>query len=182
MGSAGALQYAARYPDTFAGVYAFSGGPFPIDQFPSGSPFVDAYGDPSEQETRVRGLNPNELTENYRNLRLYMAVGKAEGASGPAAEIEAIAYENFLTFVENLDETGIDYTLDVIAEGVHDWPLLANVPQGVLPDMMDVFASGPVDPSGFTHETILRDFDIWDWGIDRADKNRKLRNSSHSKT
>jgi len=173
MGSAGALQYAARYPDTFAGVYAFSGGPFPIDQFPSGSPFVDAYGDPSEQETRVRGLNPNELTENYRNLRLYMAVGKAEGASGPAAEIEAIAYENFLTFVENLDETGIDYTLDVIAEGVHDWPYWQTYLKGVLPDMMDVFASGPVDPSGFTHETILRDFDIWDWGIDRADKNRE---------
>ncbi|WP_226021948.1 alpha/beta hydrolase [Halomicrobium salinisoli] len=180
MGSAGALQYAARYPDVFAGVYAFSGGPFPIEQLQSdaedgelGSALANAYGDPFEQETRVRGLNPNDLTENYRNLRLYMAVGKGEGRSGPAAEIEAVAYENFLTFVENLDETGIDYTFDVFPEGVHDWPYWQKYLKRVLPDIMDVFASGPVDPSGFTHKTILRDFDIWGWQIDREDRNRR---------
>lgn len=193
MGGFGALKYAARHPDLFAGAYSFSGAPLGLetqitraenDDYP-----IDrrrAWGDPREQRTRLKGHLPTYLVENYQNTRLWFTIGEGKpGGPAPTDDVEPLLdleqrlYRFNEQFADALDSAGVDYHYETFEQRSHNWYWWHKDLQRAWPDMKEVFESDTEDPAQFSYKSIEPSFEVWDWHVDRQDLDRRTAEFLH---
>jgi S-formylglutathione hydrolase FrmB len=185
MGGYGAMEYAARHPDLFAGAYSFSGAvdtdavPYvePIafqalhDRF--GTPTDRVWGSWQDQEVRWRGHSPVDLATNLRDVRLWLTTGMGV-PGGPAPDdsdpgglfTEAFIFEMNQVFDLTLNQDGIAHTFRPYPMGGHNWWHWQNDLHQAWPDIMATFASHTTSPASFDYRTIEPSFDLWGWHVE----------------
>jgi uncharacterized protein with PIN domain/S-formylglutathione hydrolase FrmB len=142
MGGFGAMSYAARHPDLFAGAASFSG---IVDCL--GAPRVPpeivpgAFGDREEQADVWREHDPLSLADRLRGLALYVSWGNGRPGEldGPGASFDPDEHwigEGNERFVARLGELGIEVTARG-GPGTHVWPYWQRALHEALPLLME---------------------------------------------
>jgi S-formylglutathione hydrolase FrmB len=125
MGGFGAMSYAGRHPDVFAGAASFSGA---LHTLVPDFGVPDAlWGSPAEQLDAWASHDPVSLAEALDGKTLYVSFG--DGSPGPLdaeidqemADLEAWLEPQNEAFVARLEELGIPATV-VAGAGTHTWP------------------------------------------------------------
>jgi len=120
MGGFGAMSYAARHPDLFAGAASFSG---VLDPFGSDWQYDPAlWGSKEEQADIWRAHDPVTLAPALADTQLYVWYGDgAEESDGPVVDgLEAYLSPHSAAFVDRIRGLGIDATVES-GPGVHGW-------------------------------------------------------------
>jgi S-formylglutathione hydrolase FrmB len=176
MGGFGAMSYAARHPDLFAGAFSLSGA---LDnrRFMS-HVFPEVWGTEADQLVRVRGHNPVDLAGNLRHTRLWFRTGQGV-PGGPAPrdnEPQGLALEQGVgklneIFAAALERAGLPYTYQSYAQGGHNWwHWQRGLQRLAWPEIEAVFAhDGPDRPRRFSYRSIEPRFRVWGWRV-RADR------------
>jgi len=175
MGGFGAMSYAARHPDLFAGTYAFSGaldnaflGPesaFPTQMRPDAiwGPFLT-------QEVRWHGHNPLDLAENLAPLQVWFRTGRGL-PGGPApddGDPAKLGLEGKIAllndrFHERLNELRIAHFYDSYPRGGHiQYHFMESFLQA-WPNIAADFMRPVQNPVQFNYRSIEPNFRVWDW-------------------
>jgi S-formylglutathione hydrolase FrmB len=141
MGGYGAMEYASRFPGTFAAAASYSGA---IDVLMPPIPEVTQlnmvrqghfvwgvlWGDPWSQRARWRDHNPADKIDKLRGTKLYVSSG--DGNSGPLDNpdapgavgelLESVAMVNSRLFTGKLLGGGVPVVTDYYGAGTHTWP------------------------------------------------------------
>jgi S-formylglutathione hydrolase FrmB len=188
-GGFGALHVAARHPDDFVAAGGFSGflyditrgspasevalsafalTPPPLPDLNDPFPFL---GDPVMNDVQWHNHNPAELATNLRGMSLYMAVGDQVPCNTddvgvlvsqfPAAELEAVSFEQLQDFDKVLTSASIAHSSDFYGCGVHSAPYWQRDLHLWWPMMMRAFGSPA--PKRFDYRTADPHFSIWGW-------------------
>lgn len=192
MGGYGALMMAARHPDQFTAVAAFSGVPdsnwivteSTFSAFPLFNLSVpDAvYGPRLTEEVRWRGHNPVDLAENLRGLDVQMFSGNGVPGlqelneplvtPGCAVEAGAVRPENE-SLHRSLLELGIAHTYTVYNWGCHTSALVQQQLKEALPRLSQRLQNSVSAPSTVNFRSINPQFEAYDWTV-TADASRAL--------
>jgi len=185
-GGFGATSYAARHPDLFASVAAFSGAP-EIDQDPdiiAGATAViestaygldgvqpDAmFGSRATNEINWRGHDPSTLMENLRATGIHLwtatgAPGPYDSTPSPAASgIEALTHDSTLHFHDRLVAAGIASDYHDYTYGTHTWAYWTrDLKQYLDPMLHDLGAA--TTPRTISYTSIDQRWSQWGWAV-----------------
>ncbi len=181
MGGFGAMSYAARHPDLFAGAYAFSGALNNL-AFVVTTPQVpslvseDIWGPAALQEVRWRGHNPVDLAGNLAPLTLWFrtATGASHESAGektPPNDTEN-PMELFMEsrvlplndqFHQKLKELGLAHTYLIQRVGGHTGYHFVESLMLAWPSIKADFSRSVRDPAQFNYRTTEPRFRVWDW-------------------
>jgi S-formylglutathione hydrolase FrmB len=174
MGGYGAMSYAARHPDLFAGAFAFSGA---VDN-ETLAPYLQAtypglYGDRARHEIRWDGHNPPDLVGNLRDVELMFRTGR--GVPGgpaprdnepPGLALEAVVGETNEVFARALRAAGVEHDYEDYTRGGHNWWHWQRGLQEVAwPRIERVFARRDPAPARFDYASTEPAFSIWGWDV-----------------
>jgi S-formylglutathione hydrolase FrmB len=177
MGGGGAMGYAARHPDLFAAVAAFSGA---VD---TNSPYVQPLVEMSgvqdghlpgsvgghrlTDEVRWRGRNPWDLAGNLRGLYVELRTGNGfpGGPEGGGDPIEYAVHEQMASLHDRLVVLGIPHTWDDYGAGGHTWPYWKRDLRGFLPNLREVFAHPRPAPARVDHTSIESTYGAFGWQV-----------------
>ena len=166
-GGFGSLSYAARHPDLFTSVAAFSGAceidrdPEAIDiataiirfttQVLSGNADPDAiFGPRATESLNWRAHDPATLVTNLRGLDIELWTG--DGTQGPldpgppttaADPIELFVFGATRLFDGHLADAGIDHAYNYYGGGTHTWPYWARDLREYVGPLMQRFEQPP---------------------------------------
>jgi S-formylglutathione hydrolase FrmB len=194
----GAMVFAARHPDLYAGAASFSGlvdigmpgfpeyftavmsSGFATYDDPSHPMDNPVWGNPVTDEVGWHATNPTDLATNLRGISLYAAAGDGEPgdpelASGDpttllGASEEAIIRRQNETFDQALTAAGIQHTY-VTHGGTHYGAYWVQELHDWVPTMRALFAHPAPDPSAFDYRSADSVFSVWGWTF-RADPAR----------
>jgi S-formylglutathione hydrolase FrmB len=186
-GGFGALSYAARHPDLFTSVAAFSGGCV-IDRDPqaieistiiiqfttmalSGVADPDAiFGPRATQELNWQAHDPGTLVTNLRGMQIALWTG--DGSPGPFDEvgaatdpIEPITFRATQLFDGYLNEVGIPHAYHYYGGGTHTWPYWARDLEEYVGPLMHRFRAAPPRPTSISYLTTAGFWERWGWRI-----------------
>ena len=138
MGGLGALAYAARHPDQYAAVASFSGvvhtllSPATsarylnrVQEF-GGDP-LKLWGDPEDNVDVWREHNPYHLASKLKGRPVFISCGNGKpgpldtAETGPDSDERNLLKENE-ALADELKKVGVDATVRLYGDGVHDWP------------------------------------------------------------
>jgi S-formylglutathione hydrolase FrmB len=185
-GGMNAAVYAARHPELFAAVGAFSGFLDPFD--PSGIDIVNAFagyadelcgatigpddlwGDPVAHPMGWTGHDPVYLARNLHGVSVYVSSGNGVpcddqvGADPFLAYAESVAYLMGQAFDQALTDAGVAHTTKVRSCGIHQF---SNSDQSLAefwPQMFEAF--GRQRPARFDYRTGDPSASAWGWSFD----------------
>lgn len=173
MGGFGAMSYAARHPDLFAGAFSFSGA---LNNLKLDAAISDrVWGPLATEEVRYRGHNPTNLARNLRDVRVWFRTGQGQ-PGGPAPKDDdpaGLALESALwptneDFDNALDRAEIDHTYQSYPQGGHNWwHWQRGLQRLAWPEIMEVFRTDtPARPARFVHRSTESRFNLWDWSFE----------------
>ena len=169
MGGFGAMSYAARHPDLFAGAFSFSGA---LDTRLLGAAFDERiWGNRVLHEARHRGHNPVDLADNLADTRVWFRTGMGV-AGGPAPKdpeslgLEALLWSTNESFAAALAAAGVDHHYEAYPHGGHNWYHWQAGFQRAWPEIQALF-DRPVaaPPASFRYRSIEPRFRIWGWDV-----------------
>jgi len=188
-GGFGSLSYAARHPDLFSSVAAFSGACV-IDGDPDAiavstaiiqytTQVLDGVADPdamfgprATNELNWMGHDPGTLVENLRGVQIELWTG--DGTAGPfdvlpldpgASSIETIVFGATERLDRYLTEAGIGHEYHYYGGGTHTWPYWARDLREYMKPLMRRFAHPPDRPRKITFKAAEDDFRAWGWKV-----------------
>jgi len=172
MGGFGAMSYAARHPDMFAGAFSFSGA---LDTTHLTSIFDERiWGDRQPHEARHRGHNPVDLADNLADTWVWFRAsrGDALGAGPKDAEtlgLEALLWPTNEAFAAALRASGVRHDFEECAGG-HNWYHWQEGFQLAWPKIEALFDRPAEPPASFRYRSTEPRFRIWGWelSVDRA--------------
>ncbi|HJR25789.1 MAG TPA: alpha/beta hydrolase family protein, partial [Acidimicrobiales bacterium] len=177
MGGFGSASYAARNPDLFIAMAAFSGA---VDIADAGVVEAEAlkalgynddrlWGPYLTHEASWRGHNPPDLAPNLQGMAVRLATGS--GVPCPATRdkgpdvIEAGVFLMHAGFTLALQRAGVPYSIDLRPCGTHEWHYWDADIAAWLPTLMALFAEPPAPPSPFDFRTTEPQTDVWGWSF-----------------
>lgn len=168
MGGFGAMSYAARHPDTFAGAFSFSGA---LDTTLIGAIFDERiWGNRLLDDVRRRGHNPVDLADNLADTHVWFRTGMGvAGGPGPK-DLETGGLEAFLwptneSFAAALRTAGVRHTYQAYPLGGHNWYHWQQGFQLAWPQMQALFDDPRPVPTSFRYRSIEPAFQIWGWQV-----------------
>lgn len=175
MGGFGAVHYAARRPDLFGFVAAFSGA---VDnQHPdiafvmNASPLImggdpgDIWGDPVLEEARWRANNPIDLAANLRHVAVELRTGDGD-PDGPSPDVSEVACAAAnATLHERLTGLGIAHVHFVYPGGTHTWPYWRDGLAASLPGFLAVAAARAPAPVAVDYRSLEPSFSAWGFDV-----------------
>lgn len=180
MGGFGAMSYAARHPDLFAGVAELSGfvdlmllessGVVGVDGQSyqvAGVPPGSVFGPRHTHELRWRARNPVDLADNLRHTDLVLrhgnGVNEQPGGSPDAGEaairLTGVSLHDRLTALE------IDHRWDDYGNGVHTWPYWERGLQITWPRWLAIAAADAPDPEAFSYRSGDPSWSVYGWDV-----------------
>lgn len=177
MGGFGACSYAARHPELYGFVAAFSAALDILDpdigktaDFTStvmGAAAGDIWGRWPAHRSNRRARNPLDLAANLATVTLELRTGNGEpgGRHGGSDPIEAGVHGPMVRMHERLLALGIDHVWDDYGPGAHDWPYWADDLATTLPGVMAVTATELTRPETVVHLAYEPVFSAWDWHV-----------------
>lgn len=181
MGGFGAMSYASRHPDLFAGVYAFSGAVnnLPFAVMPAGVPSLISeriWGPFATEEVRWRAHNPVDLAENLAPITIWFrtatgvpheSVGEKPPPNDTETPVELAMEARVLPlneqFHQRLQQLGIPHTYLVEPIGGHTGYHFVESLLLAWPSIEADFARTVQDPAQFNYRTTEARFRIWNW-------------------
>ena len=178
MGGFGALTYAARHPELFGFVAAFSGAADILD--PSigktadltatamGATSGDLWGRWPEHVSNRRARNPVDLAANLATatIELRTGDGRPGGRHGGSDVIEAAVHVAMVNLHDRLVELAIDHVWDDYGPGAHDWPYWADDLAATLPAVLAVADARAPEPDAVSHLAFEPSFAAWGWQVE----------------
>jgi len=179
MAGFGAMSYAARHPQAFAGAFSFSGAidtnypPFtPIGEASStadGGEYAAIWGTRAAEEVRWRARNPWDLASNLRAMTLQIRTGNGQGGGdfgGPPLDpIEFGVHEMAISMDARLDALGIPHLLEDYGPGAHEFPYYSRSLRRSMPAIMETFRDPPKPPKRFTFRAVERRYAAWGYRV-----------------
>ncbi|HYD10479.1 MAG TPA: alpha/beta hydrolase family protein [Acidimicrobiales bacterium] len=181
MGGAGASHYAARHPDLFSAMAAWSPAVDTNDIFiipvtstgglQSGKLPMSVYGDRLTQEMRWRADNTWDLAENLASLpTLVIATGNGSpsnehGCTYPDP-IEMGVHRQATNLDARLTELDIPHTYEDYGPGCHSWPYWQRELTDLLPTLRTHFAANHTTPTTFTFKAGEPTYDVFGWHVE----------------
>jgi len=168
MGGFGAMSYAARHPDTFAGAFSFSGA---LDTGMLGRIFDHRiWGDRNEHELRHRGHNPVDLADNLADTRVWFRTGRGlHPGGGPkdggTLDLEAYLWPTNESFAAALRAAGISHHYEDYPGGGHNWYHWQDGLQRAWPEIQALFDRPARAPRSFRYRSTEPRFPIWGWEV-----------------
>jgi len=187
-GGFGSLSYAARHPDLFTSVAAFSGGcqidrdPEAIEistfiirfttEFLSGKDPDAIFGPRDVYPINWQAHDPATLVTNFRGKDIHLWTG--DGAQGPLDpgpptapldQIEVTTFNATRLFHGHLADARIGHTYNYYGAGTHSWPYWARDLREYLPVMMDRFADPPPAPRAVSYVSADDRWEHWSWRV-----------------
>jgi len=184
-GGFGSLSYAARHPDLFTSVAAFSGG-CEIDRDPEAIPIATAiiqytasvldgadpdamFGPRATQELNWQAHDPATLVTNLRGMQIQLWTGNGEPGpldneppgSAPDA-IEVITFGATRLFHGHLEDAGIPSAYHYYGAGTHSFPYWARDLREYVGPLMRRFADAP--PRRWSIDYLSADDQWQEWG------------------
>jgi S-formylglutathione hydrolase FrmB len=180
-------SYAARHPDLFSTVLAYSGAPdiaYDTEAEALSTPIINAtevnldgappnsmFGDRATEEINWATHDPATLAENLRGMNIYMYAGNGEqGPLDPApvgggTPIEAAVSQDNILFHDRLSTLAIPSYYDAYGPGTHSWPYWTrDLQQSIGPIMAD-FARPPAPPAAVTYTTAETPYAVFGWQV-----------------
>jgi S-formylglutathione hydrolase FrmB len=192
-GGFGSLSYAARHPDMFTSVAAFSGG-CEIDRDPEaisvatgiiqytastldGADKDAMFGPRATQELNWQAHDPATLVTNLRGMKISLWTGNGDpgpldhGPDPTASAIEVITFGATRLFHGHLEDAGIPSTYIYYGAGTHSFPYWARDLQEYVGPLMRRFASASPRPSSVDYLSAADRWEQWGWRVtlDRAE-------------
>ena len=187
-GGFGSLSYAARHPDLFTSVAAFSGG-CEIDRDPeaiatsttiiqfttgvlSGKDANAIFGPRDLYPLNWRAHDPATLVTNLRGKDIHLWTG--DGMQGPfdpgpptapLDQIEVVTFSATRLFHGHLDDAHIAHTYTYYGAGTHTWPYWARDLREYLPLLMERFAHPPEAPRAVSYLSADDSWEHWGWSV-----------------
>jgi S-formylglutathione hydrolase FrmB len=173
MGGFGAMSYAARHPDLFAGAASFSGA---VDLnlpacCPGGLVGDDGpWGPFTAPAINWEGHNPVNLAANLRGLALWIYTGNGQpggafGGGGAYDQTEPMIEQESASFAARLASLGIPRTFDDYGSGAHEPLYWEDDLRRTLPGLMDVFAHPQPAPVPFSFTATESTFAIRGYSV-----------------
>lgn len=168
MGGFGAMSYAARHPDPFAGAFSFSGA---LDTARLAGVLDSRIWGDRRHDARRRAHNPADLAENLADTTVWFRTG-AGGAGGPAPrdagtlDLEAYLWPTNESFATALRTAGVRHHYEAYPAGGHNWYHWHDGFQQAWPEMQALFDRPPSGRLGaFGFRSFERRFHIWGWDV-----------------
>jgi len=172
MGGFGAMSYAARHPDRFAGAFSFSGA---LDTTLLAAAFDErVWGTRVVDDARRRGHNPVDLADNLADTRVWFRTGMGlAGGPGPkdaeSAGLEALLWPTNEAFAAALRAAGVAHTYEAYPQGGHSWYHWHDGFQRAWAQMQALF-DDPVladrrAPPSFRYRSAEPAFRVWGWDV-----------------
>jgi S-formylglutathione hydrolase FrmB len=187
-GGFGSLSYAARHPDLFTSVAAFSGGceiardreaigtATPIIQYTtsvlSGFDKDAVFGPRPAQELNWEAHDPATLVTNLRGMDILLWTGN--GDPGPldpdppdpgATAIELITFGATRLFHGHLEDARIPHVYNYYGAGTHIFPYWARDLEEYVGPLMDRFDNPLRPPRYVSHLSADDDWEVWGWSV-----------------
>ncbi len=168
MGGFGAMSYAARRPDRFAGAFSFSGA---LDTSLLVGIFDDRiWGGPGDDDLHRRGHNPVDLADNLADTQVWFRIGMGmAGGPGPkdpeSAGLEALLWPTNQSFAGALFAAGVPHTYEAYPQGGHNWYHWQDGFQRAWPQMQALFDDPQPAPPSFRYRSAEPAFRIWGWAV-----------------
>jgi S-formylglutathione hydrolase FrmB len=180
MGGFGAMSYAARHPDLFAGAYSFSGAidtnfaPFAAvgeaSSVQDGGIYGAYWGLRADQEVRWRAKNPWDLATNLEGMTLQIRTGNGNGGGpfgGPPLDIVELGVNQMAISMDaRLDELGLDHVFEDYGPGAHQFPYYERSLERSLPAMMRGFRKPPAPPRRFEFRAVEPDYAVYGYEVE----------------
>lgn len=178
MGGFGALSYAARHPELFGFVAAFSGAAdilvpdigktADVTSTAMGADPGDLWGRWPAHISNRRARNPVDLAPNLAStvVELRTGDGRPGGRHGGSDLIEAGVHVAMVRLHDRFVELGIDHVWDDYGPGAHDWPYWADDLAATLPAVLAVAAARAPAPDSVSHLAYEPSFAAWGWQVD----------------
>jgi S-formylglutathione hydrolase FrmB len=186
-GGFGSLSYAARHPDMFTSVAAFSGG-CEIDRDPEaisvatgiiqytasaldGADPDAMFGPRATQELNWQAHDPATLVTNLRGMKISLWTGNGDpgpldhGPDPAASAIEVITFGATRLFHGHLEEAGIPSTYIYYGAGTHSFPYWARDLEQYVGPLMRRFASAPTRRSSIDYLSAADHWEEWGWAV-----------------
>jgi len=188
-GGFGALSYAARHPELFTAVAAFSGGceidrdaeaietATQIIQYTtaalSGFDKDAVFGPRATQELNWQAHDPATLVTNLRGLDIALWTG--DGTAGPfdtnppdagASAIEVITFGATRLFDGHLRDAAIPHAYHYYGGGTHSWPYWTRDLKEYVGPLMQRFAGAPAPPRSVSYLSAADRWQQWDWSVE----------------
>jgi len=185
-GGFGALSYAARHPELFSAVAAFSGA-CEIDRDPDAIPIATSiiqyttvlsgaepdavFGPRATQELNWQAHDPATLVSNLRGIDI--ALWSGNGEPGPfdhnpnplAMAIEMITFGATQFFHGHLEEIGIPSAYHYYGAGTHTFPYWARDLREYVGPLMRHFANPPPPPRSINYLSADERWQQWGWSV-----------------
>ena len=181
-GGYGATALAARHPDVFSAVAAFSGPLDPLDpgvmpvQVLSGAQsgtLFSVWGDPVADEVWWRGASPLELAPNLATLSVFHSSGTGIACSTDEANpartspvlinTERSVHDTNEAFDRRLDELQIEHVYRERC-GTHNGWVFGHWAADFAA-WLDGLALGRSEPASFDHRRVDAAFSVFDWSV-----------------
>ncbi len=187
MGGFGALSYAARHPDLFTSVGAFS----PVAEIATDRYAIEAQTGEIESagESSAAGSatavfgprggthelgwqahDPAALAPNLRDTDIHLWVGN--GRRGPLDVAPPVRDTDeprlrrlTLLFAAHLRALDIRHTLSAYGSGTHSWAYFRRDLTQYLPGLLRRFSHPPKPPARITYRTTAARFSEWGWSV-----------------
>jgi S-formylglutathione hydrolase FrmB len=186
-GGFGSLSYAARHPDMFTSVAAFSGG-CEIDRDPEaisvatgiiqytasaldGADPDAMFGPRATQELNWQAHDPATLVTNLRGMQISLWTGNGNpgpldhGPDPAAGAIEVITFGATRLFHGHLEDAGIPSAYHYYGAGTHSFPYWARDLQEYVGPLMHRFANAPPRPSSIDYLSADDHWQEWGWKV-----------------
>jgi S-formylglutathione hydrolase FrmB len=188
-GGFGSFSYAARHPDLFSSVAAFSGAPdiasnvlvkaaaeTIIGGTALGLDGVEPnamFGDPVTDDINWRGHNPASLVTNLSHTDLDLWSGNglpgpfdtASPATVSAGALEAVVHTSALSFTAAATTAHIPYYFDDYGPGTHSFPYWSRDLVQYLPRLMQTLDDPAPAPTSITYKSIDKSWTQWGWSV-----------------
>ena len=171
MGGFGAMSYAARHPDRFAGAFSFSGA---LDtSLLSAAIDERVWGNRLLEDVRRRGHNPADLADNLADTEVWFRTGMGvAGGPGPidneTLALEALLWPTNESFAAALRSAGVAHSYEAYPLGGHNWYHWQAGFQRAWPQMQALFDHPRPPPTTFRYRSVEPAFGIWGWDVSVA--------------
>ena len=178
MGGNGALHYAARHPDLFAGVASFSGANDTLNpvfrpitettEISNGALPGSVFGPSLTQELRWREFNPVDLADNLRGLWVSLSFGNGQpgGPDGNGSDvIEQAVYDANVALHARLVQSKVPHVYNSYGPGAHNWFYWSRDLRQNLPLVLQVFAQHRTIPTTVTHWAADPSYRAYGWRV-----------------
>jgi S-formylglutathione hydrolase FrmB len=187
-GGFGSLSYAARHPDLFTSVAAFSGG-CEIDRDPEAIPIATAiiqytasvldgadpdamFGPRATQELNWQAHDPATLVTNLRGMQIQLWTGNGEPGpldheppGSPPDSIEVITFGATQLFHGHLEAAGIPSAYHYYGAGTHSFPYWARDLQEYVGPLMRRLAHPAPRPAAIDYLSAEDSWERWGWKV-----------------